>query len=130
MTQKSVKERILFNRLTYFFKNFKPSQKKFMAENMDDFLAESTQNAPRSKSLSKILDFMAQKVFKPIGRFGRVILPNTQSPQNLKRRREKMKPSLLLLHRSPEKVRRRYRGYLTTERRRSKRKTQQYQNDR
>ena len=105
MTKKSLKDKILLNRLAYFFKHFKPEQKKFMSKSMDDFLAESQKTAPTSKSLYKILDYMTEKVFKPIGKI-------KKSVQNLKKRREKMKPSLLLLHDSPERVQQRYRGYL------------------
>ena len=104
--------KILLNRLAYFFRHFKPEQRKFMADSVDDFLAESPKNAPRSKSLSKILDFMTQKVFRPIGKFGRAIAPAKQSPQTLKKRRDKMKPSLMLLYASSKQVQRRYRGYL------------------
>ena len=56
MTKKSLKDKILLNRLAYFFKHFKPEQKKFMSKSMDDFLAESQKTAPTSKSLYKILE--------------------------------------------------------------------------
>lgn len=116
MTKKSLKDKILLNRLAYFFKHFKPEQKKFLSESMDDFLAESSKTAPTSKSLYKILDYMTEKVFKPIGKI-------KKSVQNLKRRREKMKPSLLLLHDSSERVQLKYRAYLKPARRTRKRKT-------
>lgn len=105
MAKKSIKEKILLNRLTYFFKHFRPEQKKFMSESMDDFLGESKKSAPTSKSLYKILDYMTEKVFKPIGKI-------RKSVKNLKARREKMKPSFLLLHDSSERVQQKYRGYL------------------
>ena len=125
MPQKSVKDKILLTRLAYFFQHFRPEQKKFMADSVDDFLAESPKNASRSKSLSKILDFMAQKVFKPIGRFGRAVALSKQSPQFLKKRRDKMKPSFMLLHNSSPKVQRQYRGYLIPIRRRGRKKISQ-----
>lgn len=105
MTKKTQANKILLNRLAYFFKHFKPEQKIFLSKSMDDFLAESPKTAPTSKSLYKILDYMTEKVFKPIGKI-------KKSVQSLKRRREKMKPSLLLLHDSSERVQQKYRGYL------------------
>ncbi len=131
MAQKSLKDKILLTRLAYFFKHFKSDQKKFMADSVDDFLAESDKNASRSKSLSKILDFMTQKVFHPIGKLGRPIPLNKQSPQTLKKRREKMKPSFMALHSSPMRLQRRYRGYLgqnPSHRRSVKKKTSSNEN--
>ena len=112
MNSKSKKNRILLHRLAYCFENLKPKQKEFMAASVDDFLAETPKNAPRSKSLSKMLDFMTQKVFHPIGKLGRPVPANKQSPQVLKRRRKKMEPSFMLLHTSSERIRHRYRSYL------------------
>ncbi len=128
---RSIKDKILLSRLAYFFKHFKADQKKFMADSVDDFLEESDKNAPRSKSLSKILDFMAQKVFQPIGKFGRPIPLHKQSPQTLKRRREKMRPSFMALHSSSVRVQKRYRnylGYASSSRRSIKKKTSQIEN--
>ncbi len=125
MNSKSKENRILLHRLAYFFKNFKPEQKKFMANSVDSFLAETPKNAPRSKSLSKMLDFMTQKVFKPIGHFGHPLPANKQSPQVLKRRRKKMEPSLMLLHTSSQRIQRRYRGYLEPSTRRGRKRTTQ-----
>ena len=135
MDPKSKENRIELRRLAYFFKHFRPDQKKFMATSVDDFLAESPKTAPRSKSLSKMLDFMTQKVFKPMGRFGRPVPTNKQSPQVLKRRRKKMEPSFMLLHTSSERIQRRYRGYLEPSRRRripkkTSQKVSQIENDR
>lgn len=133
MNIKSKENRILLHRLAYFFKNFKPEQKKFMVTSVDDFLSETPKSAPRSKSLSQILDFMTQKVFKPMGHFGSHIPANKQSPQALKRRRKKMEPSFMLLHSSSEKIQRRYRGYLEQTSRRSRKKMSrkaQMENDR
>lgn len=130
MDSKLKENKILLNRLAYFFKHFRPDQKKEMAGPVREFLAESPEKAPRSKHLSKILDFMTQRVFKPIGRFGRVILLNRQSPQTLKKRREKMKPTFLLLHASSKNVQRRYCAYLTPKRRRTVKKRITQSNDR
>ena len=116
MKQKSTKDKILLNRLAYFFKHFKPEQKKEMEKSVDEFLAESKADAPTSKSLYKILDYMTEKVFKPIGKI-------KKSVQNLKRRREKMKPSFLLLHDCGERVQKKYRAYLKPTRQTRKRKT-------
>lgn len=132
MNSKTKENRILLKRLAYFFKHFKPEQKKFMASSVDEFLAESPKSASRSKSLAKILDFMTQKVFKPIGKFGLSIIPSKQSPQTLKKRRDKMKPSFMLLHSASARIQNRYRGYLTSTepRRRTSRKKLSQENDR
>ena len=132
MNSESKKDKILLHRLAYFFKRFKPEQKQFMADSVDNFLAEPPEKAARSKSLSKILDFMTQKVFKPIGKFGRTISPSKLSPQAQKKRRDKMKPSFLVLHRSSKIVQARYQRALrpARTRRHSKKKTQQIENDR
>jgi len=116
MPKGSSENKILLNRLKYFFEHFKPSQKKQLAGSVKDFLAEKPEKAPRSKHLSKILDFLTQKVFKPIGRFGRVILPKDQSPQLIRKRRNKMKPSLLLLHAAPKNIQEDYYACLTSKR--------------
>jgi hypothetical protein len=137
MNSNSKENKILLRRLAYFFKHFKPEQKKIMADSVDEFLAEPTERASHSKSLSKILDFLTKKVFKPIGKFGRPIPLNKQSPQIQKKRRDKMKPSFMLFHESPEGVKRRIRRSLDTPRitrrrrtTRSKGKKLQIENDR
>ena len=78
-----------------------------MAKPVREFLAESPEKASRSKHLSKILDFITRNVFKTVGRFGVTILPSKQSPQALKKRREKWKPSFLLLYNAPQNFQRR-----------------------
>ena len=134
MNSKTKENRILLHRLAYFFKHFKATQKKEIAGPVRDFLAETPEKAPRSKHLSKILDFMTRKVFKPMGAFGRAIPTNKQSPQMLKRRRERMEPPFMLLHTSSKRIQGRYLGYLEPSRRRSRRristKVSQAENDR